>query len=138
MENMATRRRLAAEKVAPVPVIDGAKSGLPFGEGKLIPFGGPNCQPPLCPSSNIAMHSPNVASPSFIKSHPSTPILISLKKPSEIFYSTFFLHLFLSANSTGHSINTVSSLQADNSEQIIKKGVSTSDVISNYAGNSDE
>ncbi|MCP9257288.1 hypothetical protein DINM_000541 [Dirofilaria immitis] len=111
MENIAIRRRRAAEKVAPVPISDVGKSGLPLGEGQPIPFGNQNYQPSLCPSSNIAPHSLNIASPSFIISH--------------------------SGKHSAVSNITISSLQADNNEQI-NKSEPISDAASNYAGNSDE
>ncbi|VDK75068.1 unnamed protein product [Litomosoides sigmodontis] len=110
-ENMAVRRRLAAEKVAPIPVTEGAKSGLSLGEGLPIPS---SFQLPLRKSSNTAAHSPNVVSPSFIRRY--------------------------SANSTNHSaalVTTTSSVQEYNNEGISKSSHVT-DVTSNYASNSDE
>ncbi|VDP19051.1 unnamed protein product [Onchocerca flexuosa] len=108
MENMATRRRRAAEKVAPIPVSDGTRSGLPFGEGRPIPFGGPNCHLPR-PSSSIASHSPNITSPS--------------------------LNRTTSRNHSATSDIIISSLQADNNERIINRSAPINDTVSN---NSDE
>uniref|UniRef100_A0A915PNL6 Uncharacterized protein n=1 Tax=Setaria digitata TaxID=48799 RepID=A0A915PNL6_9BILA len=113
IESMATRRRLAAEKVAPVIISEGGtKDGLAFGEGQPIPFGGKM----QCQSSNITMHSPSVASPSFIKNHSERPVNCSIL-----------------------STTTASSSTLDDSEELVNRNATNNDVKLNLAeGSSDE
>lgn len=131
------RRRLAAEKVAPIPVSEKAKSGLPLGEGLPIPSDELRCQLAPRKSSNTAVHSPNGASPSFIRSHSGR---FFFQKGYLRFL--YLLHVLLSANSTNHSaalVTTASYVQKYNSEGINKSSKAhSSDVTSNCASNSDE